>query len=595
MQTSARNGPHTVRAGSAERLRDGCLLVQGSRHGIVVFLHDGRPHAVDNRCPHLGFPLARGTVKDGILTCHWHHWRFDLQTGGCFTSGGEDVRVYPAWIEDGEVLVDVGPGEAGTAEALARARGELRSALEQASTLRAAKAVLRLRRNGGSRHEVLLEAALFGARCRQDWSTGMTVLTAMANLLELLGPLPEELELLALVHGLREVASSCQGRPPRRALKPLQTEGRPAPERLESWFRMFVEERSEAGAERCLLSALEAGWDKRRVAGLLYAAATDHFFLDEGHTIDFMNKAFELLDHVGWSAAPQILPLLVPPLCTAKRYEEDTEWRYPFDFVKRLHESFESVDRRVEKGRGRTWQGEAELVEALQSDRPEAGPDALDRALGEGATAEALGRAVALAAAYRLARYNLRNEVFDWETMHHAFTTAYAVCEAARLAPPEAILRGIYHSAVKLYLVRFLTLPPARLPGELNRKTQGTPEELLRRMSEAVGTKRVTDAAVALGAYLDAGSRRERLDQALLEALLREDAGFHEFQNLEAGLRLARRLDPRQALVPLVGAIRFLAAHSPTDRFVSATVDKALRLERGEDLAAEEPASPGAE
>jgi hypothetical protein len=26
----------------------------------------------------MGFPLDRGSVDDGILTCHWHHARFEL-------------------------------------------------------------------------------------------------------------------------------------------------------------------------------------------------------------------------------------------------------------------------------------------------------------------------------------------------------------------------------------------------------------------------------------------------------------------------------------------------------------------------------------
>ena len=43
-----------------------------------LFSSPGRVFAVDNRCPHMGFPLDRGTVKDCILTCHWHHARFDL-------------------------------------------------------------------------------------------------------------------------------------------------------------------------------------------------------------------------------------------------------------------------------------------------------------------------------------------------------------------------------------------------------------------------------------------------------------------------------------------------------------------------------------
>ena len=43
-------------------------LVSGNDGPIAVFYHGGQVHAVDNRCPHMGFPLHRGTVKDGILT-----------------------------------------------------------------------------------------------------------------------------------------------------------------------------------------------------------------------------------------------------------------------------------------------------------------------------------------------------------------------------------------------------------------------------------------------------------------------------------------------------------------------------------------------
>jgi hypothetical protein len=35
-------------------------------------MHGERIYAMDNRCPHMGFPLDRGSVKDGILTCRVH-------------------------------------------------------------------------------------------------------------------------------------------------------------------------------------------------------------------------------------------------------------------------------------------------------------------------------------------------------------------------------------------------------------------------------------------------------------------------------------------------------------------------------------------
>jgi len=48
---------------------------------ISVFLYQGRPFAIDNRCPHAGGSLSGGTVKNGSVVCPWHQWAFDLQTG----------------------------------------------------------------------------------------------------------------------------------------------------------------------------------------------------------------------------------------------------------------------------------------------------------------------------------------------------------------------------------------------------------------------------------------------------------------------------------------------------------------------------------
>src|ERR1700694_3733892 len=71
------------------------MLVHIAGRTIVLVLHQGQVYALDNRCPHMGFPLQKGTIKDGILTCHWHHARFDLACGGTFDIWADDVRGYP--------------------------------------------------------------------------------------------------------------------------------------------------------------------------------------------------------------------------------------------------------------------------------------------------------------------------------------------------------------------------------------------------------------------------------------------------------------------------------------------------------------------
>src|SRR5919202_1456497 len=95
----------SIAAGTIEELKKkGILTVTAQGHDIVVFYNEGNVYALDNRCPHMGFPLNRGSTKDGILTCDWHHARFDIKTGGCFVLWGDAVPGFPVYIFDGRVF-----------------------------------------------------------------------------------------------------------------------------------------------------------------------------------------------------------------------------------------------------------------------------------------------------------------------------------------------------------------------------------------------------------------------------------------------------------------------------------------------------------
>src|SRR5262245_44664486 len=110
------------------------IAVKRDGRSIVLFAEGDQLYAVDNRCPHMGFPLSRGTLKDGVLTCHWHAWQFDASCGGCFTSGGSPVDSYPIDTRGPDIyvgLADLSP----EAEIL-RARSELDRGLREFSSLR---------------------------------------------------------------------------------------------------------------------------------------------------------------------------------------------------------------------------------------------------------------------------------------------------------------------------------------------------------------------------------------------------------------------------------------------------------------------------
>ena len=71
----------------------------------------------------------------------------------------------------------------------------------------------------------------------------------------------------------------------------------------------------------------------------------------------------------------------------------------------------------------------------------------------------------------------------------------------------------------------------------------------------------------------------------LARAVLREDAGFHAYQMLEAGVRqFAVWGDTDEGRHILIAVARYLAAHSPTERAALQTADIARRLMRGGEL-----------
>jgi nitrite reductase/ring-hydroxylating ferredoxin subunit len=202
-------------AGTIEELKaKGRLVVHGSHRPILVIYDRGRVFALDNRCPHMGFPLERGSVDDGILTCHWHHARFDLESGCTFDLWADDVPICPVEVCNGHVWVMTTFSHNDPA---GHWRQRLADGLAHDLGLVIAKAVHGQLAANIPAAAIVRQVALFGAHNRDGWSVGLTILTALANLLPML---PEEDAYLALFHGARRVAADCDGEAPRRERAP---------------------------------------------------------------------------------------------------------------------------------------------------------------------------------------------------------------------------------------------------------------------------------------------------------------------------------------------------------------------------------------
>jgi nitrite reductase/ring-hydroxylating ferredoxin subunit len=571
----------------AEVKAHGTLTSVVDGHRLALFAQGDRVYAVDNRCPHMGFPLERGTVADGILTCHWHHARFDLAGGGTFDPWAGDLRRFPVEVRDGAVWVDLAP-----AADLAYQHQRLQEGLERDIPLVLAKTVIALGEAGVSPVEPLRAALTFGVRYRRaGWGQGLTILACLMNLLPDLDP---DERPRALYHGLAAVARDSDGAAPRFALPPLPG---PLPDLavLKRWFRRFVEVRDAEGAERCVVSAVRAGADSRQMADMLFAAATDHRYIQGGHALDFTNKAFEALDLAGWQLAEPVLAGLVPAYAGAGRMEEANAWRYPVDLIAILHRAFEALPAAQAEGRrhgtdGAAWLGRrrAELIEVLLGEDPAAIADLLLTALRAGVPAEQVGRLVAYAAALRIARFHTSNEFSDWDTALHTFTFANAVQRGLERAPSAELVRGVFDAAMSIYLDRFLNVPAARLPaaGPPTEQVEALLAELAERLDRQ---QQVGEAAELAARYLYAGGALPRLQAALGSLLLREDRDFHTIQAVEASFRQLGQASTEERVHLMVAAARYLAAHAPTVRAQGQTYQIARRLQRGEQLFSEEP------
>ncbi|MFB6097030.1 MAG: Rieske (2Fe-2S) protein [Haloferacaceae archaeon] len=101
-------------------------LVEVDGNEVGVFNVDGDYYALLNHCPHREGPLCEGDVVpalvgewpgpgertsktadgDPAITCPWHGWEFDLDSGDHLGDDRVSVPTYDVTVEDGVVYVE---------------------------------------------------------------------------------------------------------------------------------------------------------------------------------------------------------------------------------------------------------------------------------------------------------------------------------------------------------------------------------------------------------------------------------------------------------------------------------------------------------
>ncbi len=317
------NGRRWVEAVELATLTDkGRALVKRDGKQIALFLTAGGVRAIANRCPHQGFPLSEGTLAEGAagapctLTCNWHNWKFDLETGAT-VGGGDAVRVFPVEVRRGSVWVDITdpPPE----QRIEAALTSLREGLDDLEEDRVARDLARIDAAGGDLRGAV-RAAIGWTHDRFEW--GMTHAHAvLPDWLALANEYDDPVDRLACY---TEIVSHL-------ADDSLREPPYPYPEGTAPWdetaFVDAVEHEDEALAVRLARGGLEAGGWEAIDRGLCRAALAH--YQDFGHSVIYTEKTREAvmrLDAPGPVVEALIL-LLVRALVTARREDLIPEFK----------------------------------------------------------------------------------------------------------------------------------------------------------------------------------------------------------------------------------------------------------------------------
>ncbi|MGH2829394.1 MAG: Rieske (2Fe-2S) protein [Actinomycetota bacterium] len=536
---------------------------------ISLFRTPGGIYATDNRCPHEGYALARGDVRDGVLTCEWHNWKFRLDDGACLF-GGENVRTYPVEIRDGQIFIDVEdpPAEQIMPELFA----SLIEALEEVDVGRMARDTMRLTRLGTPLAAVVREGARYGApRVEYGWNHSLATL---ADCMNLAGVFDGALQSLPVVQGLSVVSEAEVRRPIRPRPEPADVVGAygSVDRALKAYPRLVEQEKAEE-AEAVLRGALAAGASAGAVRRALLNAITDHF-LGYGHPMIYCMKAFELLDVIGWEEADAVLGPLVPATVLATKYD-----RLPYmrQFLGAWRDAGADMTALAARGNSGPFD-EAAVRRALLDGSPAEAFHAVYEALAQGAGVGRVIDATAGAASSRLGRFDIDLDADDtnewgWLDVTHTLTYIDALRWAWNHSPTPEVLRGLFHAA---WFVQWTQRFDAKDRHAVRPHATASPDDVLGAIR-----RHDPDAAVALVTGFEG-------DTALLNAPLAQAAAedqhsapimvAHSVKTTRAAIVEAQALRGDRA--PIAAAARFMASPK-RERFVFNATLEAIAFVRG--------------
>ena len=301
----------------SELRRCGALLVRVAGKQIALFNTPSGLRACDNRCPHEGYPLSEGSVSDDCtLTCNWHNWKFDLNTGENLY-GGDKLRTYPVAIRGDEVWVDI--TEPPYAERYAAIVDNLHDAFNDHTYDRIGREVARLIRLGGDPLDALRLAIDWSwQRMEFGWTHAYAGMADWLTLYDEYGD-EDELKLVCLLESIGHTAFDVLREHEFPFAKEIIAFDEPA-------FLAAIEIKDEATAAAMVRGGLRDGLQFSDLERACTHAALAHYNAF-GHSLIYVAKAGNLIHRLGHQVAEPLLLSLVRQFVYAAREDKIPEFK----------------------------------------------------------------------------------------------------------------------------------------------------------------------------------------------------------------------------------------------------------------------------
>jgi nitrite reductase/ring-hydroxylating ferredoxin subunit len=292
-------------------------VVRPNGKQISIFKTQNGIHACDNRCPHEGYPLAEGSLGENcILTCNWHNWKFNLETGENLY-GGDKLRTYPVRVIKNEIWLDL--ADPPFQERYQKIMSNLRDAFDDNEYDRIAREIARLEKIGADPEDALRQAIHWS---HEKMEFGFThAYAGMADWLTMREEFKnnKEIELVCLLEPTSHAAFDVLREPDH----PYSTE---TLDYDSASLVDAIEQEDETRAIALMLGGLKAGMGFAEFEESLSRAALSHYN-DFGHSLIYVVKTRELIKHLGGDVEKPLLLALVRSLVFATREDRIPEFR----------------------------------------------------------------------------------------------------------------------------------------------------------------------------------------------------------------------------------------------------------------------------